>query len=408
MSLDVLFLGRLFPREKESEIKSKMKTGLQDAANVLQWNIIDGFEENGMGDIKIVNYLPVDAYPNGYTDKFIEGFSFDHTGKGNSDDVNVHCCNIFGIKRFINVFYFKKHVKKWARQKSDKKKVLFSYTANSMFLTLAKMAKQINPDITIACLIADIPEYSTTTPPTGAKKLYHDFEVRRCEKLYGVVDRYVLLTKQMAQRLKLTAPFVVMEGIATTKSTEVNEAISEDLKNKKYILYSGLLNEKFGIRILLDAFGMVRDSELKLVLCGSGDAEELVRERVKADERISFLGRVDREIVLALQKNATILVNPRQNNEDFTKYSFPSKNLEYLSSGVPVIAYKLDGIPDEYDEFIIYPENDSVDALHKTIKTLSEMTDEERRCIGDKARCFVVENKNKNSQAQRIFEFIEK
>ena len=161
-------------------------------------------------------------------------------------------------------------------------------------------------------------------------------------------------------------------------------------------------------RILLDAFGMVRDSELKLVLCGSGDAEELVRERVKADERISFLGRVDREIVLALQKNATILVNPRQNNEDFTKYSFPSKNLEYLSSGVPVIAYKLDGIPDEYDEFIIYPENDSVDALHKTIKTLSEMTDEERRCIGDKARCFVAENKNKNTQAQRIFEFIEK
>ena len=191
-------------------------------------------------------------------------------------------------------------------------------------------------------------------------------------------------------------------------TNDIIKRISEDLKNKKYILYSGLLNEKFGIRTLLDAFGKVQDSELKLVLCGSGDAEELVRERVKADERISFLGRVDREIVLALQKNATILVNPRQNNEDFTKYSFPSKNLEYLSSGVPVIAYKLDGIPDEYDEFIIYPENDSVDALHKTIKTLSEMTDEERKVIGDKARRFVVENKNKNTQAQRIFEFIEK
>ena len=26
--------------------KNKMKTGLQDAANALQWNIIDGFEEN--------------------------------------------------------------------------------------------------------------------------------------------------------------------------------------------------------------------------------------------------------------------------------------------------------------------------------------------------------------------------
>ena len=63
MSLDVLFLGKLFPREKEQEIKSKMKTGMQDAANALQWNIIDGFEENDFGRLKIINYLPVDAYP---------------------------------------------------------------------------------------------------------------------------------------------------------------------------------------------------------------------------------------------------------------------------------------------------------------------------------------------------------
>ena len=45
-----------------------------------------------------------------------------------------------------------------------------------MFLTLAKMAKKINPEIVVACVIADIPEYSTTTPPKGAKKLYHDYE----------------------------------------------------------------------------------------------------------------------------------------------------------------------------------------------------------------------------------------
>ena len=46
MKFDILFLGRLFPREKEAEIKLKMKTGMQDAANALQWNIIDGLEEN--------------------------------------------------------------------------------------------------------------------------------------------------------------------------------------------------------------------------------------------------------------------------------------------------------------------------------------------------------------------------
>lgn len=402
MSLDILFLGRLFPREKEQEIKGKMKTGLQDAANALQWNIIDGFEENDFGAMRIVNYLPVDAYPNGYTDKFIEGFSFSHTDKYNEGDVNVRCCNIFGIKRFINIFYFKKHIKKWAKEKSDKQKILFSYTANSMFLSLAKLAKKINPEVKVVCLIADIPEYSTVSVLTGAKKLYHDYEVKKTASLYGVVDKFVLLTEHMAERLGLNAPFMVMEGIATTTDVEV----VENTDYGKYILYTGLLNEKFGLCNLAEAFSMIEDESVKLILCGSGDAEEYIAKKQKEDNRIITLGRVDRAEALQLQKGATILVNPRQNNEDFTKFSFPSKNLEYLSSGVPTVAYKLDGIPDDYDDYIIYPADDTPEALRDELVRLLGLTEGERKAMGEKARCFVCENKNKTAQAKRIVEFL--
>lgn len=402
MSLDVLFLGRLFPREKEQEIKGKMKTGLQDAANALQWNIIDGFEENDFGTMKIVNYLPVDAYPNGYADMFIEGFSFSHTDKYNEGDVNVRCCNIFGIKRFINIFFFKKHIKKWAKEKTDKQKVLFSYTANSMFLTLAKLAKKVNPDIQVACLIADIPEYSTVSVLTGFKKLYHDYEVKKTASLYGVVDKFVLLTEHMAERLGLKAPFIVMEGIATTTNVEA----CEDTDYGKYILYTGLLNKRFGLCNLVDAFTELDDENVKLILCGSGDAEDYIAQKQKEDERIITLGRVDRVKALQLQKGAAILVNPRQNNEDFTKFSFPSKNLEYLSSGVPTVGYKLDGIPDEYDDYIIYPADDSPKALCDVFVSLLNMTEAERKAIGETAKSFVCENKCKKSQAKRIIEFL--
>ena len=63
MRYDILFLGRLFPRQLESEIKTKMKTGMQDAANALQWNIIDGLDANDPGTVTILDYLPVDSYP---------------------------------------------------------------------------------------------------------------------------------------------------------------------------------------------------------------------------------------------------------------------------------------------------------------------------------------------------------
>lgn len=406
MSLDILFLGRLFPREKEDEIKSKMKTGMQDAANALQWNIIDGFEENDFGTMKIINYLPVDAYPNGYTDKFIEGFTFQHTEKYKADDINIRCCNVFGIKRFINKLYFKKQIKKWAKEDNGKKKVILSYTATSMFLSLVKLAKKYNKNIVAGCIIADIPEFATAGTVTGFKKLYHKMQVKKCAKLYGNVDRYVLLTEQMAQKLAIKSPFIVVEGIATTDECKYNEQLADKYKNEKYILYSGTLNYKFGIGTLLDAFEKTEDPNIKLMICGFGEAEELIKEKQKDDERIIFLGRVDRKDVLALQKNATVLVNPRQNNEEFTKYSFPSKNLEYLSSGVPVVAYKLDGIPDEYDGYISYPADDSAQALSKEILKICALSEEERIHLGEKAKDFVFENKNKVAQAQRIIEFI--
>ena len=81
MKLDILFLGRLFPRDIEADIKAKMKTGMQDAANALQWNIIDGLDANDCGNVKILSYLPVDSYPKGYTDRKIEPYVFQHKTK---------------------------------------------------------------------------------------------------------------------------------------------------------------------------------------------------------------------------------------------------------------------------------------------------------------------------------------
>ena len=50
--------------------------------------------------------------------------------------------------------------------------------------------------------------------------------------------------------------------------------------------------------------------------------------------------------------SAAVLVNPRPNNEEYTKYSFPSKDIEYLLSGKPTVAFLLDGMPKCYQDFL--------------------------------------------------------
>ena len=46
------------------------------------------------------------------------------------------------------------------------------------------------------------------------------------------------------------------------------------------------------------------------------------------------------------------MINTRTNESEYTKYSFPSKNIEYLLTGKRVVACMLDGMPNCYREYI--------------------------------------------------------
>ena len=406
MDLDILFIGKVFPVEKEAEIKSKMKTGMQDAGNALQWNIIHGLDDNHCGTVKILDYLPIDSWPNGYADRRIEEYVFQHTDKYRSDDKIVGCTNLTVVKQFVNRGPFKREIKKWLRQGDPKKKVIMIYTASSIFLELCQYAKKLCRDVTTCCIIADLPEFLSARKLTGIKKLFNDYETRQSAVRYRYIDRFVLLTKQMADKLQITVPFTVVEGIASDLDTPCDHTLAKKYEKEKYILYTGTLNPQFGIMTLLEAFSQMQDPDIKLMICGFGEAEAQILQMQKTDPRIIYLGKVDRKAVLPLQRGATVLVNPRQNNEEFTKYSFPSKTMEYLASGVPVVAYKLDGIPDEYDEYLNYVEDNSAESLAKTLTQICNMDEAARSQMGKRGAAFVLENKHARVQTRRILELI--
>ena len=64
--MDILFLGRLFPRDNGPAIRQKARVDMQDAANVLQWNLIEGLLSNGVQKVHTVSYLPIDSWPKHY------------------------------------------------------------------------------------------------------------------------------------------------------------------------------------------------------------------------------------------------------------------------------------------------------------------------------------------------------
>ena len=84
---------------------------------------------------------------------------------------------------------------------------------------------------------------------------------------------------------------------------------------------------------------------------------------LKSHANIRYFGFVSHERALELQAKAALLINPRSPKGVFTRYSFPSKTLEYMRSGKPVVCHRLEGIPEEYDPYLQYIEGEGAGAI---------------------------------------------
>ena len=398
---DVAFLGGIFPKELEEDILNNSKKNIQNAANVLQWNIINGLDENLETPVKIINSVYIGAFPFLYKKLFIKTYKFSH--KENAEDINVGFCNLKGYKYFSRKFHLRPVLKKWALKRTKKKKVIIGYALTDTIIKSLLYIKKINKSITTCIIVPDLPQYmNTSNKQSIVYSILKKYDIKNIEKNISYIDNYVLLTEQMNEYIK-SKNYTVVEGVA---SKSPQKSFDEFCSDDRIILYCGTLNERYGVRKLVDAFMQIKDKNYKLIICGQGDSRDYIIQCAAKNSNIIFKGLIPHDEVSRLQEQATIVINPRQNCEEFTKFSFPSKNLEYLSSGTPLIAYKLDGIPDEYDNYIYYVNDNSVEALRNKIIEVCEKSNEELFNFGQKAYNFVVTYKNSKIQAKKILDLI--
>ena len=235
-----------------------------------------------------------------------------------------------------------------------------------------------------------------------AQQLYLD----KALKIQGDYDGYIYLTEAMRNVVAPQKPYIIMEGIA-----DYNNVLPPDENIKstpRAIMYAGGLYEKYGIINLLDAFECIEDRDVELWLFGEGTAVDEILKRANKDSRIKYYGRVTRDEVLSYEKKATLLVNPRSAKESFTKYSFPSKTIEYMVSGTPLLTTRLEGIPKEYFDYVFNIEDNDVRQIKEALIDILRLSDKELMTKGKNAQQFVIDNKSATSQVGRILNFLEK
>lgn len=217
---------------------------------------------------------------------------------------------------------------------------------------------------------------------------------------------YVLLTEAMNALVNPhSRPYIVMEALCNDKIRN-NDIPQNGNACPKVLLYAGGLEEKYGIKMLVRAVQLLPDQNIQLHLYGAGSYLDELLYEIKTDNRIKYLGVVSNEEIIEAEYNATLLINPRFSTEEFTKYSFPSKNMEYMASGTPLLTTKLPGMPKDYYPFVFLIEDETVEGYAHAISKVLSKTDEELMNMGIRARDYVLRNKNYVLQASRIIELI--
>jgi len=244
-------------------------------------------------------------------------------------------------------------------------------------------------------IITDLPEFLASS----------DRAVKRYKKLFDEFSAYVVLTEEMAIKLGyLDRHYVILEG--QVDSLEEREPLKQKYFSKKIVMYAGIVQKLYGLQLLVEGFIKANLENYELHIYGNGDYAEEIDRISEIHKNVRHFPSQPNSTIVEKEKEAYLLVNPRPTSEEYTKYSFPSKNMEYMVSGTAVLTTALPGMPDEYKKHVYLIEDESVDGISNAFKKVAGLSDEEVLNKGRLAREFVLSEKNNKIQTEKIIELI--
>lgn len=397
--MELIFLGGFFPKELLKNIRDNSIGAIANANNALQWAYINGLKQI-YPNLRTLSLPQIGAFPFRYRKLFFRGIKTDEK------NLCLSFVNLLGIKHYFRYLQAKKGIRQFFTPEEETYIIIYDLQVPFLKATVELKSKYQN--LKIILIVPDLHGY-TGEAKSFLHTLWNQYEEYKLNKLYSGVDYFVLLSKHMKEKLPVkNRPCQIIEGIYEPSLAEDNILIkaSHFEKQEKILFYSGALDQRNGILNLLEAFRMIPYNNYKLIICGDGELKTTVINLCHSDRRIIYKGQLPREEVLQLQKQSTLLINPRTPSEIFTKYSFPSKTMEYFASGIPVLMYKLEGIPEEYYQFCYTLQSSTPQALKEKILEICNQPSPILWEKGLLAKNFIFENKTPLKQCRKLSQLI--
>ena len=273
----------------------------------------------------------------------------------------------------------------------------------------AQSIKKSHPNIKIVGIVTDIPSISSgasfvasnslkSSLSSGLKSFYN-------KSIYNY-DAFLFLAEPMNDVInRNNNPFCVIEGFSDIKMGSLENNLV-DKSNPRVLLYAGGIHAEYGIKKLVEAFDEAKVPNWELHIYGNGNYKETLLTKCKQNEFIKYFGVKPNNEIVNCQIKASLLVNPRPTDEEFVKYSFPSKTMEYMASGTPLLTTRLPSMPKEYYPFVYFIDDETHDGFVNALRSLLLKESSELHAFGCKAKDFVLSYKNNETQAIKFYSFL--
>ncbi len=397
--MKILYIGTVSENNEYEKILNESRVKASAAPQTFETAFVKGLVENDVtsDDINFLSFPMIASFPGS---KIIKWGAKKQKLLDVYDSTWIPTINVQGLKMFSQSLSSKSLIKNWLENnlETEEKCVLMYSVYGPIAKNVIKMCRQYG--CKCYAFVPDLPKHMYLNK-TGIKAFFADKYVKKALKIQDEFDGYIYLTEAMRDEVAPHKPYIIIEGIA-----DITNQLSKETKRKdNVVMYAGAISKRYGFENLVEAFSAIK-GDYELHIYGYGDYVSKLLMYAEKDSRIKYMGRRPRTEILEKEKEAALLVNVRNPDDEFTRFSFPSKTMEYMISGTPLLTTRLPGIPEAYFDYCLSIENNSPESIKNAIEAFFSMDKAKREKIGQSAKCFISSEKNQKVQAAKVLDFI--
>jgi glycosyltransferase involved in cell wall biosynthesis len=390
---ELLYLGAFVP-----DLPEYMNAATSRAAQIFQLDLLDAVTRSEFPRPTVYAYFPVPAFPSGerlvcmpegaILENGIEVWSLFHINFGPLKVLTLGLSAAW-------------QVAKWAWQNRDTNRVVMTYNLNAppAFLVgpICRLMK-----VKFVPFIGDIYVPGEVSSDTFFRRLEFELQTRAIPMANGLI----VCNESIIDDFAPERPHLLIEG-------GVSERLVKHFEEPRganpgfHVVFAGQLSELNGVQLLLEAMELIDMENLRVTIMGDGPFAHDVRRDALIDKRITYLGLVDRDEVLRQYADADLLLNLRRTEYQTTRYVFPSKIVECMSTGVPLLSTCTGHVEKEFGEFLFLLEDETPKGLAEMIHFVASLYPPSRIEMGRRAQEYVLKNKTWEAQVGKLRTYIE-